>query len=105
MLCPSYSGQYSLQFREFEQQPVVTIRVAAGPVVMGEYVMEKKRFFQVKDHGAFNIVNVDTKLDEKAPNAGEIVIQLTDFDEKSARVHVVSSHFVPEYSFISHMSR
>ena len=71
----------------------ISILVARGPVVMNEYVRESHRFVQVKFAGK-QAKQVQVESIDCTNGKEEIVIQLSGAS-KNARVHLISSFFVP----------
>jgi hypothetical protein len=68
---------------------------------MNEYVMANHRFLQLRsaDSKALNIASV-----VEDGKHGALTIQLVDYTP-TTRVHVIASHFVPEWSLSSTLSR
>jgi hypothetical protein len=92
-------GTYSLLLKEFGT--ALTVVVAKGELVMESYVQEPTRFVELRarDVASLQVVSV-----QPSEGGAALDIQLTQYTPNT-RVHVFSSHFVPEYSIVSQLQR
>ncbi len=104
-----FSGRYTLQLKELkspDHQNDITIEIAKGELVMGDYVMEQARVVQLRTAQDATGLQVAAVTTYSGTSSGGACVDIHLVHHTSvARVHLISAHFVPEYSAMTEFGR